>query len=58
MKQVPNSAFKIARLPAEATIVDIIKQINPNVGSMKDVRRHCAATLPLGTRGQKTVGTL
>jgi len=41
MKQVPNSAFKIARLPAEATIVDIIKQINPNVGSMKDVERHC-----------------
>ena len=42
MKRVPNSAFKIAQLPAGATTVDIVRQINPNVDSMKDVRRHCA----------------
>jgi hypothetical protein len=42
MEQVPNSAFKIAQLPAGATTLDIIKQINLNVDSMKGVRRHCA----------------
>lgn len=42
MKQVPNSAFKIARLPAEATTVDILKELNPGINSEKDVEHYCA----------------
>ena len=41
MKKLNRTAFRIATLPTTASLVDVFKQINPNVNSEDDIQK-CA----------------
>lgn len=55
MKQVPNLAFKIAQLPAGATTVDILGELNPEIKSEKDVERYHAKIVKKVKKSKKFI---
>ncbi len=55
MKQVPNSALKIARIPVEATTVDILKELNPEIKSERDVERYHAKIVKKVKKSKKFI---
>lgn len=43
MKKLNRTAFKIANLPTNASLVDVFKQIDPNVNSDADIQKFAKA---------------
>ena len=44
MKKLNRTAFNIAGLPTNASLVDVFKQINPNINSDNGIQKYARAT--------------